>query len=396
MLFSWFPLWIFNVFTELLSDQELPPFSRYVDATMSRDAQGVFLTIPDAHDVPFAAGDVLQVTSRLVRTAMVTLTAQDGRRFTVVPTHNATAADALLAGPVLVSPGTRQTEGRVGGTVSRSGDSWHLTIPDAGGFAFAVGEQAFLEMGEPLGTVTLSARDPNEAKRWAVRDFASFSHGAPILVRRTGQGSAWNDFYDVMNFTTQGGLGTFVLSHTWGWVIYGLLKLGYGFGRAVGGRDESFAATVGTPNDRVTVGTTLPGALRDASHLTLEAGGTSLVRRVLARTGATLQLSAPVPITGDVQVRPYSTTGSGTFDWHDHYPATVPDATAPTVIRIEPVGDDRLSLRTFDRVLLTAGGVERVTRVMTVRDNGDVELESAAPATGPRTRRCRRRPPGTG
>jgi hypothetical protein len=383
MLFSWFPLWIFNVFTELLSDQELPPFSRYVDATMTRDEQGVFLTIPEAHGVPFAAGDVLQVTHRLVRTAMVNLTAQPApRRFTVVPTHNATAADALSAGPVLVSPGTRQMEGRVGGTVSRVGDAWQLDIPDAGGFTFAVGEQAYLEMGDPLGTVTLSAQDPNDAKRWAVRDFASISPGAPVLVRRAGQGSAWNDFYDVMNFTTQGGLGTFVFTQTWGWVIYGMLKLGYGLGRAVAGRDDSFAATVGTPADRVTLEGALPGALRDASHVTVEGAGTSLVRRVLARTGATLQLSAPLPLTGAVQVRPYSTTGASKFDWHDHYPATVPDAAAPTVIRLETVGDDSLTLRTFDRVLLTAGEVERVTRVMAVRGDGAVELEEPPPFTG--------------
>jgi hypothetical protein len=95
------------------------------------------------------------------------------------------------------------------------GDAWQLDIPDAGGFTFAVGEQAYLELGDPLGTVTLSVQDPNDAKRWAVRDFASISQGAPILVRRAGQGSAWNDFYDVMNFTTQGGLGTFVFTQTW-------------------------------------------------------------------------------------------------------------------------------------------------------------------------------------
>lgn len=387
MLFSWFPLFIFNIFTETLSDQELPPFSRYVDATMSRDDRGYFLDIPDAHDVPFAAGDVLQVTSRLVGTAMVTLAASDApRRFTVTPTPNASANSRLEAGPVLVSPGSRQLEGRVGGTLSKSGETWRLDIPDAGGFTFAAGEQAYLEFGNPLGTLVLAGKDPDVATRWAIRDFASVSIGAPVLVRRSGQGSAWNTFYSVMNFTTMGGIGTFALSQTWGWVIYGMLKLGYAGVRAIKGRDDTFPATVGTPNNAVTITGALPEELRDTSHLTIASGGTSLVRRVTGRNGTTLQLSAALPFTGEVQVGAYSSSGASKFDWHTYYPATVPDASAPTVIRIEALGTDKLSLRTFDRVLLTAGAGDRVTRVMSVAANGDVELEEPAPFTGPERR----------
>src|SRR5690606_24917787 len=66
LLFCWFPLLAFQIPVELATDIELPKFSATAKAKVSEDSRGRFLEIEEnPANVPFAAGDVVQVTREL-------------------------------------------------------------------------------------------------------------------------------------------------------------------------------------------------------------------------------------------------------------------------------------------------------------------------------------------
>jgi hypothetical protein len=103
-----------------------------------------------------------------------------------------------------------------------------------------------------------------------------------------------------------------------------------------------------------------------------------VIRAVMEISGRTIRLASPISLRDNLRVSAYSLSDPGKLsDWHDYFPATIPDRNRPAAIRITPINGRTLELRANDRVTITTGTKSLHTSVTTVAADGTVELEDA-------------------
>jgi hypothetical protein len=163
--------------------------------------------------------------------------------------------------------------------------------------------------------------------------------------------------------------------------VYALIRL-------IGGQGKNYPATVEGGGDEtgklLRLGDAAGrSALGGASRIIIQAGDKTLVRNVERIEADVIRLTQAVSLTGGVRVAPYEThTPDSYWDWRNYYPASIPDPSRPTALRVEQVGDDRLTLQSFDRVVIAVGDQSYHRTVTAVAGNGTVELNEAPPLHG--------------
>jgi YD repeat-containing protein len=258
----------------------------------------------------------------------------------------------------------------VSGEILEEGSNRYLQIPDFRGIAFAKDDDVQITNGNRPVTLKLGDRDGQRFR--ITRSRAELPNGA-VNVRRVQNVVDWP--LDALLFLTHGGLLNFFVGSTYSGILLGLGKLFYALGRTLFGRGDVFPAAA---DGRVLRLSTDAGgnAVRTASRVIVQADNGSVVRAVEGVEGNTLTLRSPIPYTGTVQVAPYSThTPDSAWDWHDYYPATIPDPARPAAIRIDPVNGSSLSLQPLDRVTVTTRNISKRTLVTAVAADGLVELQ---------------------
>ncbi|WOD39730.1 hypothetical protein [Nodosilinea sp. E11] len=260
----------------------------------------------------------------------------------------------------------------VPGEIVEEGDNRYLHIPDFRGIAFAKDDDVQITNGSRPVTLKLGDRDGQRFR--ITRSRAELPNGA-VNVRRSQSVVDWP--LDALLFLTHGGLLNFFVGSTYSGILLGVGKLFYALGRTIGGRGDVFPATADPDGLTLRLTTDAGGnAVRPASRVIVQAENGSVVRAVERVESNTLTLRSPIPYTGTVQVAPYSThTPDSAWDWHDYYPATVPDPARPAAIRIEAVNGSSLSLQTLDRVTVTTRNISKRTVVTAVNADGTVELQ---------------------
>lgn len=112
-------------------------------------------------------------------------------------------------------------------------------------------------------------------------------------------------------------------------------------------------------------------ALRSAQRVFVAQGDTVQTRTVALADDTSLQLQSPVQLSGNVQVSQYTTKLPGsTWDWHDYFPATMPDASRPGALRLQQVDGRTLSLAVRDQVTVTYDTTPTATRAGGGGDGG--------------------------
>jgi large repetitive protein len=280
----------------------------------------------------------------------------------------------------------------VAGTVRREGSTRLLTITGSG-VTFAVGDHVQLSWSSPqtvdgspvevsgAGVARSTVLGANQAGafRLTMTEAELPPQVTSVQVRKENGDSGWKRFLDVMHFTTPGGLMNFIGGGYFGSLFWLIGKGFYGLGRAIFGAGDQHNVTVEDGGNLLRFANEAGrNALRGANRVTVQSGGATVVRSVTGDVGETMRLSARVSFTSDVKVAPFNTHTPGDyFDWHNYFPASVPDAAKPATIRVETVGTDSLTLARFDRVALKAGDQSRDTNVVNVNPDGTVDLEQA-------------------
>jgi hypothetical protein len=265
-----------------------------------------------------------------------------------------------------------------------------IEIQNAGGQSFSQGDKAQIYVGGNLRTVTLGESPEDNANRFAVNLTGSVADQT-ISIRKILNDGALGTFRDVVfniqQVLTHGGILNLMTGSIYGGLFHLIGRSFYAFGRLFS--DNPYAGTVvSSDKTRITI-STQEGvrALRGANRVIVQKGDATYVRAIdtEAETPSdTIALSSAIDLDGDVFVAPYSTHAPNThWDWHNYYPAVVPDATKPGAIQIFPAGEnDTLTLHPFDRVVVTSGTTSNRTNVTHVRDDGIVELEEIPPTSG--------------
>ncbi len=270
----------------------------------------------------------------------------------------------------------------VPGTVTSEGASRFLTIPNFQGIEFETGTQVQISSAGTAKNLSLGAAEGNKFKITAGTELRD---GA-VQVRRQTADSFWRDVpLNVMQFLSHGGLLNTLTGGIYGGIFFGMAKLIYALGRTIFGEGDNFPALVENSGINLRL-QDQPGkdALRGARLIIVQSGEASVVRSVVSTVKDLVTLSSAVEFTTDVRVAPYSThTPDSAWDWHDYFPATVPDANRPAAIKIEPANGSTLTLSAFDRVTVTADDTSSLrTNVTAVAADGTVELEEPPPTSG--------------
>ncbi|MGE4094563.1 MAG: hypothetical protein AB7G75_27410, partial [Candidatus Binatia bacterium] len=271
----------------------------------------------------------------------------------------------------------------VSGTLSDSDTGVRiLTIPDSQGIAFAADNLVQIAQNGVVKSVKLGAqRVSNEfvlntrAERELV---AAGMVNGPVQVRREESGAVeWAEWIpNILQISTVGGLLNLLSIGTYGGLIFLILKLYHGIRRLAA---DDFPATVGGDGLTLTLGDTAPAtALQGASNVVIKSGDTTMIRAVAEVNGRVVRLASATTLRDNLRVSPYSLSSPGVLsDWHDYFPATVPDRDRPAAIRIAAVNGQSLTLSVNDRVTVTTGARSRHTSVTAVAGDGTVELEDA-------------------
>jgi hypothetical protein len=318
MLFG-FPTWILEGFVEQFTDIEMPPFSPYVSGTITDNA-GIRTLQIAASDTDFSQGEQVELSWA--------------------------AQQPGPAGPVNVGGAG------IGHLVKLGGEN----PADSNNFSITAGLNLV-----PRGLVN-------------------------VQVRRKQGSNPWEVTLDVAQLLSAGGLMNFIGGAVYGG-LFSLIGRGmYALVRAIGGQGKTFPAAVegvDAEAGRILRVTDAEGrsALEGASRVIIEQDSTSLVRSVERIDTEILRLTEAVSLTGQVRVAPYAThRPDSTFDWNNYYPATIPDTSRPASIRVEPVGDDTLSLDPFDRLNILRGA-QSFGRTVTAVAGDQVELNEPVPGS---------------
>lgn len=319
MLFT-FPTFIVEGIVEATTEVEMPEFSPYVAGTLVREGGTRFLQIPDPQGVGFNPNDHVQLSW--------------------------SASQPGSSGPVAVS----------GAGVPHS--------------------------------LTLGARQqPNKFQITVGPDIVPIEV-VNVQVRRERSNTAWRTVLDIAHQLSAGG----ILNQVAGFVYGGLFTLIgrgiYALIRLIGGQGKNYPAAVEGSGDEtgklLRLGDAAGrSALGGASRIIIQANNKTLVRNVERINGDVIRLTQAVSLTGGVRVAPYEThTPDSYWDWRNYFPASIPDPSRPTALRVEPVGEDRLTLQSFDRVAIAVGDQSFHRTVTAVAGDGTVEVNEAPPLSG--------------
>lgn len=207
-----------------------------------------------------------------------------------------------------------------------------------------------------------------------------------VRVRRQNNSCAWDVIYTFLKTTTVGGVVNNLAITTYGGLIFGIYKIVQAIVRS---RTKSVKATVDADSRFLTV----PNSndllkVQRASFITIEADDQPTIVRGVERLSTfggevgepgaqgRVELKAPCGRTGEVEIATYSLSGANAlWDWHDYYPARLPDRQQLHTIEVLRVGSERLELEPLDAVTVTMGEQSKRTSV-TARVGPDTyELE---------------------
>ncbi len=239
-------------------------------------------------------------------------------------------------------------------------------------------------------TITLGPEDPADSNRFRVILTADI---VPVEVinaqvrRHRDDNDFWARTLDVLQVISAGGLMNFIGGTVYGG-LFNLIGRGmYALVRLIGGYGKTYPATVessGADAGKVLHVTDTDGqsALEGASRVIIEQGDTKLVRSVEFARGEAVKLTDTVEVTGEVRIAPYSTyRPDSTFDWHQYYPATIPDESRPATVQVDPASPgDTLGLDPFDRVKIVRGDAT-YGRIVTAVAGNLVDLNETIPGT---------------
>lgn len=201
--------------------------------------------------------------------------------------------------------------------------------------------------------------------------------GTRVQVRRENT-TAWTWFLEIAHFLTLGGITKTVAGFTYGGFFLGLFKAIYGLYRLIKGTGDTYPATVEENGTRLRLGNEAArSALRGARQIVIKSGGDTTVRNVQSIAGDVVNLAQPTEFRGAVEVALFAThTPGDLWDWNDYFPASIPDPARPARIRIERVGEERIDLDPFDRVLISDGAREHRTYVTVVEPETPADPEN--------------------
>jgi hypothetical protein len=276
-----------------------------------------------------------------------------------------------------------------------------LTIADLAGVDISRGTtlQLSAASGSPV-EVDVTSTGPGAGEFLLSQD-GSLTDG-PVSVRRKTPAGWVGTLDGVLRVLTYGGLLNLTTVNLYEGLAYLIAHFIYWIERKAGHQDSAFAATVADSGSTLNLaGDDGATALRSAQRVTVKQGDTTVWRSVSSVDGRTIHLQSPVGFTGDVQVYAFTMREPGsTWDWHDYYPATMPDATRPGSLQVQSVDGSTLTLAVHDIVAVTydtapapagagtsagaqappVGGSKRTT-VVSVGASGVVEIADALPVT---------------
>ena len=265
-----------------------------------------------------------------------------------------------------------------------------LHIPEPGDISFGKDDQVQLFANGQLRTIKLGNEETANSNRFGVTIGFDVPDGT-LRVRKILNDGGWATFRDVIfniqQVLTHGGVLNILTGSVYGGLFHGVGRLFYAMGRAIFGKGDRFAAQVVMPEKTAITLTRAEDAtkLQGANRITVQQGEHTIVRGLSTpASGTTLNLAAALELEGSIFVAPYTThTPDSAWDWHDYYPAQVPSADAPAAIRVLPASAGKtLTLKPFDRVVVTSDSSSNRTNVTHVRGDGIVELEDVPATSG--------------
>lgn len=255
-----------------------------------------------------------------------------------------------------------------------------LRIGSASGFAQGATVQ-ISAAGQATVSTVLGA--PAEGGGFVLPSDLAMPAGEVRVRRKTDDGRlgiASDVVYNIFRLTSLGGIMNVAGGAMWGGVIFGIGKLAYLMSRRLFGGGQSYPASIEADGRAVRM-TDAAGqaAVQGFNEIIVRSSDGSATRDVESADGPLLRLRQAVEFRGAAQVVPYKT--ADIWDWHDYFQATVPDASRPARIQVQPRGEKRLTLHQFDRVNVGAGTRSYRTNVTAMTADGLAELEEAPPAS---------------
>lgn len=253
-----------------------------------------------------------------------------------------------------------------------------LRLDDTQAVPFETGDAVEISRGAMPERFKLGSR--REDGRFVIVPIPPGSEIAPgtrVQVRRENT-TAWSWFLEIANFLTLGGITKTVAGFTYGGLFLGLCKAIYGLYRLIKGTSDTYPATVEENGTRLRLeNEAARSALRGARQVVIRSGGDTTVRNVQSIAEGVVNLAQPTEFRGAVGVALFAThTPGDLWDWNDYFPASIPDPARPARIRIERVGEERIELAPFDRVLISDGAREHRTYVTVVEPETPADPEN--------------------
>ncbi len=291
--------------------------------------------------------------------------------------------------------------------LATSGGARVLRIPNPGETPFAREDRVQVAHDGTVQTIRLGSESSAGSREFSVTELNGL-RDQPVRVRKVLNFADTNGFWMtllpntadeardfIFNFQqilTHGGILNLLTGSVYGGLFHGIGRLFYALGRAIFGKGDRYAATVGAERTSLTLDdeaavTALSGANRIIVQKMVDGTEQTVVRSLSTpASGNSLTLTAALEpaFTGSVQVAPYSThTPDSAWDWHRYYPAQVPNAAEPAAIQLfASNGGAPPTLKVFDRVVVTSGANSQRTNVTHVRGDGIIELEDAPATSG--------------
>ena len=262
-----------------------------------------------------------------------------------------------------------------GATTLKSGDaiSGGLNVPVVLG-------RVNTTITEPGGSLSFFIADEDFTKLRQVGD-----NSGKLQVRKITKPSKAASFFlkSAPAFLTPGGVTEFAIANTWGWFVYGIVRVIYALKARSNFGGLTYTAKVSADGTSLTMeDLTGTDAMVDVSRVLVKHKDSTVIRSVtVGATDDVLTLAEPLTSLKDteVEVAPYDThQPASNWDWNRYYPAKLADANKPVTIVVEPAnaeGTNKLALKLQDEVLLRTGSVSKKSVVTAVNADGSYDLK---------------------
>jgi hypothetical protein len=275
------------------------------------------------------------------------------------------------------------------GATIESHDSRHTIQIDAPPVTFAEDDCVQVFCGQSPTMGELEEPVEGEENKFFIDIDSDVSEGA-ARVRRC-ESSSIETLLNILQPLSAGGMLNTVVGSTYA-ALLGLLGRGI-YACIPSLSNTSYPATVEQDEEGKKKILRLPSeesgeALRRATRVIVQSGGSTVVRAIDTIEGDAVKLRSAVTFEGEVDVSLYSTHAPGdVFDWYSYYPAQVPDPDRPSTIQLFDVNGDSLTLSPHDRVTVARPEDKWYhwgfhTTVAAVNDDGTVDLKDPPPTSG--------------